>query len=80
MKTNKSKITIKFSVASDDVTEDVDVMDVVVELDGSSNEVMELADVAQRAGLIGETGMDYILRRVLNEPGPPVSFSNDITH
>lgn len=77
MKTSKSKITIKFSVVSDDVK---NTMDVMVELDGTPHDIMDLADIAQRTGVIGETGMDYILRRVLNEPGPPVAFNTDITH
>lgn len=78
MKTNKSKITLKISVVSDKKGENA--MEVVVELDGTNHDVMDLADIAQRSGILGETGMDYILRRVLNEPGPPISLNNDITH
>jgi predicted type IV restriction endonuclease len=77
MKTNKSKITIKLSIVSD---ESKNAVGVVVELNGTSHDVMDLADIAQRTGLIGETGMDYILRRVLNEPGPPVALNNDTVH
>lgn len=77
MNTNKSKITIKLSIVSD---EDKDAMCVVVELQGTSHNVMDLAEIAQRTGVLGETGMDYILRRVLNEPGPPIAFNNDTIH
>lgn len=77
MKTNKSRITIKISLVCEDVKNAVDV---VVDLDGSTHDVMDLADIAQRTGVLGETGMDYILRKVLNEPGPPVALNNDITH
>lgn len=77
MQKKKTTITVTISVVGDKSEGDVNV---IVELDGGSHAVMDLAEIAQSAGVLGETGMDYVLRRVLNEPGPPIFTGNDTLH
>ncbi|MGX1195755.1 hypothetical protein [Metabacillus sp. SLBN-84] len=62
----KAKITIKIFASEEENGEKIRA---VFELDGSDHDIMDLAEIAQSTGVIGEFGMDKLLRHVLNEDG-----------
>lgn len=64
MVNKKTEIRLKITVSE---TGDGKGLTASVELDGTAHDIMDLAEIAQRLNIVGETGMDQILRGVLNE-------------
>lgn len=67
MTKRKAEIRLTISVIE---TDNGDRLDVAIELEGTNHEVMDIAEVAQHAQIMGEVGVDKVLRYILNEDKP----------
>ncbi|MCA1012801.1 hypothetical protein [Halobacillus halophilus] len=56
-------------------TKDGKQLSVVVELEGTNHQVMDIAEVAQYAEVIGEAGVEKVLLHILNEEEKAVEMN-----
>lgn len=67
MTKKKAEIRMKISVIE---TDDGNQLEVSVDLDGTNHEVMDIAEIAQHAQVMGEVGVERVLLHILNEEKP----------
>ena len=48
-------------------TKDGKELSVTIDLDGTNHEVMNIAEMAQSAEIMGEVGVDVLLKHILND-------------
>ncbi|MCC2248876.1 hypothetical protein JUJ52_02745 [Virgibacillus sp. AGTR] len=70
MTKKKAEIIFRISVVDKEGGEDLKIS---VDLKGTNNEVMEIAEIAQNLDIIGEAGVENILVNILNEEKPLLS-------